>query len=186
MAGPENHTSDWNASRTERALPKQSRCLLGHGTFYSQTLIQIVASSRLFAGTEQNYDNSPGQAQRRPGLRTQNDLLLFPFWLAPNAFGASQKGKRRLCGVAFYPGRRPPASAPLRRAGGGLALGYYQAAPPGLLPSPRYGKASRKGEPDASANAGRASRGVSGGAIGPAWLRFTLDAEILQLTQILA
>jgi hypothetical protein len=50
-------------------------------------------------------------------------LVFFPFWFAPKGFGANQKGKKRVGGVAFYPGQRS-----LRF----LAQGYYQAAPPGL------------------------------------------------------
>jgi hypothetical protein len=65
-------------------------------------------------------------------LWAQNDFLFFSF-----RFGApNRKEKKRLGGVARYPGRRP------RR----LALGYYQAAPLGL----------RTGEPGAPADAAEA------------------------------
>jgi len=58
---------------------------------------------------------SPGQAQRRPGLRTQNDLsLFFPSSLAHRA---KLDGKKRElgCEVSFTQGGGS-AGAPLRRA----------------------------------------------------------------------
>jgi len=62
----------------------------------------------------------------RSGLLIQNVLLFFPFRFAPKAFGANRKGKKRLVGMALYPGRRPrrpcpglssrcPSGAPERR-----------------------------------------------------------------------
>ncbi len=53
---------------------------------------------------------------------------------------------------------------------GGLALGYYPAAPVGLLAWPHYGTASGRGEPLAAGDAGRSSRLVSVG-FRPARLR---------------
>src|SRR6267154_6276262 len=75
---------------------------------------------------EGRYDDSPGQAERRPGLRTQNDLLFF-FLLVPRRAKPEGKKEAGEC-WSFTPGGGL----------GGLARGYYHAASPRL----------RNGEPD--------------------------------------
>src|ERR1035438_9527815 len=73
---------------------------------------------------EGQEDTSPGQAQRRPGLRAQNDL--FSFFLSGSApqRAKPERKKETMGWVAMYPGRWPPrpcpglvSSCPLRGAG---------------------------------------------------------------------
>jgi hypothetical protein len=57
-------------------------------------------------GTQEGQeDTSPGQAQRRPGLRAQNDF--FSFFLSGLArLGAKPERKKETLGwVVMYPGR---------------------------------------------------------------------------------
>jgi len=76
------------------------------------------------------YDNSPGQAERRPGLRTQNDLLFFSFWFGAPPARQTRGKKRGWVGGLFTSGGGL----------GGLAQGYCLAAPPGA-PERRIGSA---------------------------------------------
>jgi hypothetical protein len=88
------------------------------------------------------WHTSPGQAERRPGLRIQTNLLSF-FQIRVGALQTRQPEfeKRKVWVVRrSYPGR--PAFIRLRRGKRRLALGYYH-APRG---APAFA-ALRRGEP---------------------------------------
>ena len=105
-----------------------------HAVARSVTLKEAKGKTRLFT----------------KGSVNQIDLPSFPFRLGAPEARPTERGKRGWVGRPFTQGVGL----------GGLTLGYYQAAPPGL----------RNGERGAAFNAGRRPFCLPN-AIGPAWAR---------------